>query len=81
MRALELLYQYKQADEIAGGYLSKPIDEAIKEIEDLQNENKSLVKTLEMYNQEMINLRIKNQELIQFLIDTQKLIETNLKDK
>ena len=73
MRALELLYQYKQADEIAGGYLSKPIDEAIKELEELEaykiklssltNENNSLVKTLEKYNEEMIKLRIENQEL------------------
>ena len=33
MKALELLYQYQQADEIAGGYMSKPLDEAIKELE------------------------------------------------
>ena len=30
MKALELLYQYQQADEIAGGYMSKSLDEAIK---------------------------------------------------
>ena len=35
MKALELLYQYQQADEIAGGYMSKSIDEAIKELEAL----------------------------------------------
>ena len=35
MKALELLYQYPQADEITGGYMSKPINEAIKELEDL----------------------------------------------
>ena len=33
MKALELLYQYQQADEIAGGYISKSLDEAIKELE------------------------------------------------
>ena len=33
MKSLELLYQYQQADEIAGGYMSKSIDEAIKELE------------------------------------------------
>ena len=33
MKALELLYQYQQADEIAGGYMSKQLDEAIKELE------------------------------------------------
>ena len=35
MKALELLYQYQQADEIAGGYMSEPIGEAIKELESL----------------------------------------------
>ena len=33
MKALELLHQYQQADEIAGGYMSKPISEAIEELE------------------------------------------------
>ena len=38
MKALELLYKYQQADEIAGGYMSKPINEAIEELEELQKE-------------------------------------------
>ena len=38
MKALELLYQYQQADEIAGGYMSKAIEEAIEELESLQKE-------------------------------------------
>lgn len=38
MQALELLYQYQQADEIAGGYMSKPLEEAIKELEALKKE-------------------------------------------
>ena len=39
MKALEILYQYKQSDEIFGnGYLSKRLDEAIKELEELQKE-------------------------------------------
>ena len=42
MKALELLYQYQQADEIAGGYMSKSIDEAIKELESLQAEYEKL---------------------------------------
>lgn len=33
MKALELIRQYQQADEIAGGYMSKAIDDAIKELE------------------------------------------------
>ena len=42
MKALELLYQYQQADEIAGGYMSKSIEEAIEELEDLQKEKNLL---------------------------------------
>ena len=38
-------------------------DEAIKELKDLQNKNKSLVKTLEKYNKKMIELRKVNQDL------------------
>ena len=57
-------------------------NEAIKELEDLQNENKSLVKTLEKYNEEMIDLRKENQdlknsnnELLKGLKSTQKRLE------
>ena len=56
--------------------------EAIKELENLQNENKSLVKTLEKYNEEMIELRKVNQdlkegnnELLEYLRSTQKKLE------
>ena len=52
------------------------------ELEDLQNENKSLVKTLEKYNEEMIELRKENQdlknsnnELLEGLKSTQKRLE------
>ena len=57
-------------------------NEAIKELEALQNENKSLVKTLEKYNEEMIDLRKENQdlknsnnELLKGLKSTQKRLE------
>ena len=57
-------------------------DEAIVELEALQNENKSLVKTLEKYNEEMIDLRKENQdlknsnnELLEGLKSTQKRLE------
>lgn len=36
MKAIELLKEFQQADEIAGGYMSKPINEAIEELESLQ---------------------------------------------
>ena len=56
--------------------------EAIDELQDLQNENKSLVKTLEKYNEEMIDLRKENQdlknsnnELLEGLKSTQKRLE------
>lgn len=42
MKALELLYKYQQADEIAGGYLSKSLEEAIKELERLQAKYENL---------------------------------------
>ena len=58
------------------------INEAIQELESLQNENKSLVKTLEKYNEEMIDLRKENQdlknsnnELLKGLKSTQKRLE------
>ena len=57
-------------------------NEAIEELEDLQNENKSLVKTLEKMNEEMIDLRKENQdlknsnnELLEGLKSTQKRLE------
>lgn len=57
-------------------------NEAIEELENLQNENKSLVKTLEKYNEEMIDLRKENQdlknsnnELLKGLKSTQKRLE------
>ena len=56
--------------------------EISKELEDLQNENKSLVKTLEKMNEEMIDLRKENQdlknsnnELLKGLKSTQKRLE------
>ena len=52
------------------------------ELEDLQSKNKSLVKTLEKYNEEMIELRKENQdlknsnnELLEGLKSTQKRLE------
>lgn len=85
MKALEILKeQYNMlSKDIDGVWIDpKKIDEAIKELEYLQNENKSLVKTLEKYNEEMIELRKENQdlknsnnELLEGLISTQKRLE------
>ena len=38
MKALQILYKYQQDDEIAGGYMSKSLEEAIEELEGLQKE-------------------------------------------
>ena len=54
------------------------LHEAIQEIEDLQNENKSLVKTLEKYNEEMIELRKENQDLLNTVVEAQKVIKNVL---
>ena len=56
------------------------ISGAIREIEDLQNENKSLVKTLEKYNEEMIELRKQNQDLLNTIIEAQKVIKNVLEN-
>ena len=52
--------------------------EILKELEALQNENKSLVKTLEKYNEEMIKLRKENQDLLNTIIEAQKVIKNIL---
>ena len=54
---------------------------AIEEIEVLQNENKSLVKTLEKYNEEMIELRKSNQDLLNTIIEAQEAIKNILEGK
>ena len=54
------------------------LHEAIQELEALQNENKSLVKTLEKYNEEMIELRKCNQDLLNTIIEAQEAIKNIL---
>ena len=55
------------------------VDIIIDEIFDsLQNENKSLVKTLEKYNEEMIELRKQNQDLLNTIIEAQESIKNIL---
>ena len=50
-------------------------------LRDFQNENKSLVKTLEKYNEEMIELRKVNQDLLNTVIEAQKVIKNVLEAK
>jgi peptidoglycan hydrolase CwlO-like protein len=82
MKALILLKNMKEYFRSSQVLIQTQIDESKKELEDLQNENKSLVKTLEKYNEEMIDLRKENQdlknsnnELLKGLKSTQKRLE------
>ena len=79
MKALNILKNLKEKD-ITFKKICE-INEAIKELEDLQNENKSLVKTLEKYNEEMIELRKQNQDLLNTIIEAQKVIKNVLEGK
>ncbi|WNL16291.1 hypothetical protein QUR79_00560 [Arcobacter cryaerophilus gv. pseudocryaerophilus] len=63
MKAIAILNLIKNNDIKISGILKEDIFKAIKELEYLQNENKSLVKTLEKMNEEMIDLRKENQDL------------------
>ena len=81
MKVLEILKeQYNMLSKDTDGVWIDPekIDEAIKELEFLQNENKSLVKTLEKYNEEMIDMRKENQDLLNTVIEAQKVIKNVL---
>ncbi len=83
MKVIVILNKLMKAENWDDYYPSRnQCNEAIKELEDLQNENKSLVKTLEKYNEEMIELRKENQdlknsnnELLKGLKSTQKRLE------
>ena len=62
--------------------IKRRLDNTVTTLAVLQNENKSLVKTLEKYNEEMIDLRKENQdlknsnnELLKGLKSTQKRLE------
>ncbi len=62
--------------------IKRRLDDTVTTLAVLQNENKSLVKTLEKYNEEMIELRKENQdlknsnnELLEGLKSTQKRLE------
>ena len=63
MKAIAILNLIKNNDIKISGILKEDIFKAIKELKDLQNENKSLIKILEKMNEEMIELRKENQDL------------------
>ena len=91
MKALELLKEFEDIINSSGEdgkvtfYFNKAyqsrIERAIEEFKNLQNENKTLVKTLEKYNEEMIELRKSNQDLLNTIIEAQKVIKNVLEAK
>ena len=64
-----IIEQYDEAIEELEAYITnyqgikRRLDNTVTTLAVLQNENKSLVKTLEKYNEEMIELRKENQDL------------------
>lgn len=67
---------YKSRDELKKAI--QELTQVIVELENLQNENKSLVKTLEKYDKEMIMLRKQNQDLLNTIIQAQESIKNIL---
>ena len=61
--------------------IKRRLDNTVTTLAVLQNENKSLVKTLEKYNEEMIELRKQNQDLLNTVIEAQKVIKNVLEGK
>ena len=58
--------------------LAISFSKAMTILEEAFLENKSLVKTLEKYNEEMIDLRKENQDLLNTVIEAQKVIKNVL---
>ena len=63
--AREIDQAIKELEEYITNYqgINRRLDNTVTTLAVLQNENKSLVKTLEKYNEEMIELRKENEDL------------------
>ena len=79
MKALELLYQYQQADEIAGGYMSKHLEEAIKELEAHITTYQVIRKRLDQKVVTLAVLQEENKSLIKILTQINEEV-LNIKD-
>ena len=79
MKALELLYQYQQADEIAGGYMSKSIDEAIKELEAYITNHQGINRRLDNTVATLAVLQNENKALVKILTQMNEEM-LNIKD-
>ena len=79
MKALELLYQYQQADEIAGGYMSKSLDEAIKELEAHITNYQGINRRLDSTVTTLAVLQNENKALVKILTQINEEV-LNIKD-
>ena len=79
MKALELLYQYQQADEIAGGYMSKSLDEAIKELEAHITNYQGIKRRLDNTVTTLAVLQNENKALVKILTQINEEV-LNIKD-
>ena len=61
--------------------INRRLDNTVTALAVLEHQNKSLVKTLEKYNEEMIELRKCNQDLLNTVIEAQKVIKNVLEAK
>ena len=67
-----------EAHSIVYQTIRKRLDDVVITLAVLQNGNDSLVKTLEKYNEEMIELRKQNQDLLNTIIEAQESIKNIL---
>ncbi len=79
MKALELLYQYQEAEEIAGGYMSKSINEAIKELEAHITTYQVVRRRLDQKVATIAILQDENKALVKILIQINEEV-LNIKD-
>ena len=61
--------------------INRRLDNTVITLAVLQNENKSLVKTLEKYNKETIELKKENRDLLNTVIEAQEVIKNVLECK
>ena len=79
-----IIKQYDEAIKELEAYITnyqgirRRLDNTVTTLAVLQHQNKSLVKTIEKYNEEMIELRKENQDLLNTIIEAQKVIKNVL---
>ena len=81
MKALELLYEYQQADKFSGSYLSRHINKAIKELEEYESDMDSYLdyttgsRCTKSFNSSLGSIKIA------YAKDLEKIIKENSEDR